>query len=212
VALADDDKIILSKEINEPNSHAAHLTKLISDVLSDSGFELRKVNAIGLNGGPGSYTGLRVGVSVAKGLCYSLSIPLIAVDGLKCLAFAAIQKHRSKYLTYCAVMNSRRDELYCSLYRSDNLCILKSEAVILDAALIQRLPLQKPVCIIGSGAEKFRSLVSNDNDLHIDNEVIMSASHLSGEIFLKYKNDVFESVTDFEPFYLKPVHIRKKLE
>lgn len=212
VALTDDDKIIFSKEINEINSHAAHLTNLVSDVLTGADCGLKRINAIAINGGPGSYTGLRVGVSVAKGLCYSLSIPLIAVDGLKCLAFAAIQKHLNEYGTYCAVMNSRLDELYCSLYRNDKLCILKPQAVILDDILIEKLSHYKPVCFFGSGAEKLGRFISNNNNLYVDNEIIMSSTHLAGESFFKYKNHVFESVVDFEPFYLKPVHIRKKLE
>jgi tRNA threonylcarbamoyladenosine biosynthesis protein TsaB len=212
VALTDNDELIYSKEINETNSHASHLTNLISNALNQAELDFNKIDAVAVNGGPGSYTGLRVGISVAKGMCFSLSIPLVAVDGLKCLASAAIQKHQNKFSVYCAIMNSRLNELYCSSYKNDNSCILNPAAVILDDDFIQDLDQHSSVCFAGSGYEKIKPFILNYKNFYVDYEIIMSAKVLSKEAFSKYENNVFESLVDFEPFYLKPVHIRKKLE
>ena len=132
VALLQDDKLIALRENHEGNAHASQITLLIEAVMKDANIELKNLDAIAVSKGPGSYTGLRVGVSTAKGLCYALDIPLIAINTLESLAHEIIKNNNIQKANFCAMLDARRMEVYCAVFDNQMNSIKKTEAKIID--------------------------------------------------------------------------------
>ena len=198
VALSLDGKLIRVKESNELEySHGENLTLFIASVLEDSKVSLNDLAAISVASGPGSYTGLRIGVSTAKGLCYALGIPLIAVDTLFSLAQLAHDKHPDVNL--CPVIDARRMEVFNAIYTS-SLETLK----VISADVIEENSYQEfePFVYFGDGAAKLQE-IWKDRNCQIDTTVLASAIGQIPLATLKFQNNEVEDVAYFEPFYLK---------
>lgn len=198
VALSLDGKLIRVKESNELEySHGENLTLFIASVLEDSKVSLNDLAAISVASGPGSYTGLRIGVSTAKGLCYALGIPLIAVDTLFSLAQLAHDKHPDVNL--CPVIDARRMEVFNAIYTS-SLETLK----VISADVIEENSYQEfePFVYFGDGAAKLQE-IWKDRNCQIDTSILASAIGQIPLATLKFQNNEVEDVAYFEPFYLK---------
>jgi tRNA threonylcarbamoyladenosine biosynthesis protein TsaB len=198
VALSKDGKLIALKEsLSDEFSHSENLTVFIQTVVKDAGIELKDLSAISVASGPGSYTGLRIGVSTAKGLCYSLEKPLIAIDSLISLAVLAKEKHPSTNL--CAMIDARRKEVYCAIYTSDLALIKPITADILDEHSYKEY---EPFVYFGDGAEKMQEDWQGRNCV-ADIELHASAKGQIALAFEKFQAKQFEDVAYFEPYYLK---------
>jgi len=201
VALHNDRELIKSLELNEAQAHASKLALLLSDILKGSKIEINRVDAIAVSAGPGSYTGLRIGTSTAKGICFALNIPLIAVKTLQLLAWQVQDKQRMNGLL-CPMIDAKRMEVYCQVMNSDLQIISPVQAKVIDETSFKELLQDHKLFFFGDGAEKCKSVVNHVNANFID-DVYPSASALGRIAFLKFRKKEFEDLKDFVPFYLK---------
>lgn len=180
---------------------------MIDEVARIADIELREVNAIAISSGPGSYTGLRIGTSTAKGLCYALSIPLIAIGTLELMA-AQVNKVNVTKAWLCPMIDARRMEVYCRLSDGDNNVIQSVEAKIIDGKSFEEHLKSKPIIFFGNGAEKCQAVIKHNNASFISG-INPSAAQLGIMALLKYQHHDIEDVVQFEPFYLKEFRIKK---
>jgi tRNA threonylcarbamoyladenosine biosynthesis protein TsaB len=163
----------------------------------------QKLDAVAVSSGPGSYTGLRIGVSLAKGVCYALDIPLIAVPTLDLLAD---EVRRTKQLPanalICPLVDARRMEVYTALYSSDCTMLHPVSAVIVDETTFANDLENHPIWFVGDGAEKCTAIIRSDNAI-FDGQIVPLASSMLPLAEKKYQEQQFEDVAYFEPFYLK---------
>ena len=198
VALSLNGNLIALKENEEDGySHGENLTLFIQDVLKQASISVKELNAVSVASGPGSYTGLRIGVSTAKGLCYPLNIPLIAIDSLTSLKEIAKEKHPNS--TLCSLIDARRMEVYNLFYSSSNELLKPISADIIEKDSYSQF---EPFVYFGDGAEKLQELWKGRNCI-ADTSITSSAKGQTKLTFEKYRNQEFEDVAYFEPFYLK---------
>ena len=198
VSLAKDGKTVALKELNDGGySHAEKLHEFIKVVLAEANIELTDLNAIAVSKGPGSYTGLRIGVSAAKGLCFALNIPLISINTLQSLSQSV--SITNGYII--PLLDARRMEVYSAVFK-DNNSVRNVEAEIIDATSFNDYLDKNTVYFLGDGAEKCKNLITHKNAIFIDGKS-PSANEMSLLSFEKYKKNDIEDVAYFEPFYLK---------
>jgi len=198
VALAKNGNLLALKEdYSNGFSHAERLHIFIRDILEENNMELSNLDAIAVSKGPGSYTGLRIGVSAAKGLCFSLGIPLISVSTLTALAYQVKEKE-----LVVTMLDARRMEVYTSVFDKDRGQILETSAKILDENSYLEYLEKGPVYFIGSGVTKFKEICRHPNANFIQ-EKLPSANEMVELAISKYKVSDFEDVAYFEPYYLK---------
>ena len=199
VGLAKDGKLLSLKEDNSKNySHAEKLHVFIDEVFEETGISAKDLDAIAISKGPGSYTGLRIGVSTAKGLCYSLDIPLISVPTLDLLA----QNLKKEKGIFISMLDARRMEVYSAVYNSDFEQIRDTRAQVLDESSFEEYLEKSEVHFIGNGVEKFEEICKNPNAV-FHKQVFPSAREMAEIAELKYKKSDIEDVAYFEPYYLK---------
>ncbi|TXE06761.1 tRNA (adenosine(37)-N6)-threonylcarbamoyltransferase complex dimerization subunit type 1 TsaB [Gelidibacter salicanalis] len=199
VSLSKEGEILVLKEdYNSNYSHAESLHLFMDAVLKEANLKPEDLNAIAVSRGPGSYTGLRIGVSSAKGLCFSLDKPLIAVDTLESLS------HQLNIEEGCIVpmLDARRMEVYAAVYDKDHQQIRPIEAEIVDANSFKTFLEAGKVYFIGNGVEKTKQIITHPNALFIENK-LPSANEMGKLATIKYKKSDIENVAYFEPFYLK---------
>ena len=207
VALAKDGKTLAIREIATQNfSHAEKLHVFIEELFLETNLKLQDLSAIAVSQGPGSYTGLRIGVSAAKGLCYALSVPLIAVDTLELLA----RKINIQSGIIIPMIDARRMEVFCSFFDSNFNKIRETKAEIIDENSYRDI--SETLHLIGDGAMKFKDVLT-DAKFHYYPEIeFPSATEMAQVSFQKFQNKQFEDVAYFEPFYLKDfVMLTKKV-
>jgi tRNA threonylcarbamoyladenosine biosynthesis protein TsaB len=199
VAIAVDGEIIaLQEDNNNKYSHAEKLHSFIDQVLAESRTLKSSLQAIAVSKGPGSYTGLRIGVSAAKGLCFAMDVPLIAIPTLEALAHQAVIENGC----IISMLDARRLEVYAAVFSSDNNQIRETKAEVLDENSYDDYLKTNKVCFIGDGVQKFRALCKHKNAVFIDNK-LPSAKQIGALAELKYHKNDFEDVAYFEPYYLK---------
>jgi len=198
VALSVNGRVTALQENNSKQfSHAEKLHVFIGEILRTQKIDKSSLKGIAVSKGPGSYTGLRIGVSSAKGLCFALDIPLISVSTLQSLAFQVKEE-----TTIVTMLDARRMEVYSAVYSSDKKEIRETKAEILtDQSFAEYLEKGK-VTFIGSGVEKFKSLCTHPNAIFIDDKN-PSAQEMAFLAEEKFKQNNFEDVAYFEPYYLK---------
>lgn len=204
VALHDKGKTIAYLEEQQPNSHAAVLTVLIEKLFLDQKIPIQNIDALAISSGPGSYTGLRIGVSVAKGICFALKKPLIAVSTLQIIAAhaASLIPTSDNTTLICPMIDARRMEVYAALYTSDLKIFRSVEAEIITSDSYQTILTEHPIIFCGNGSQKCQELIQHKNAYFTPN--IYAPAFIMGELaFKKYKIKDFEDVAYFEPFYLK---------
>lgn len=205
VSIAKNGELLVYKDINTGNySHAEQLHPIIDALLDEAGLKFIDLSAIAVGKGPGSFTGLRIGVSAAKGLCFALEIPLIAIDSLSILAHSiGIEKG-----FIIPLLDARRMEVYTAVYNSDYKMIEPIQAKILDSESFAVFLEKAPVHFIGDGVEKFQEVCNHSNAIFKD-DVWPSAKQMTQLSYDKYKISDIEDVAYFEPFYLKDFLILK---
>jgi len=202
VALLQDDKLIALRENHEGNAHASQITLLIEAVMKDANIELKNLDAIAVSKGPGSYTGLRVGVSTAKGLCYALDIPLLAINTLESLAHETIKNNNIQKANFCAMLDARRMEVYCAVFDNQMNSVKKTEAKIIDENSFANLLEISEVYFFGNGSAKCKNIFTHPNAKFID-DIKCSAINMNDIAQKLFLEKQFEDVAYFEPFYLK---------
>lgn len=202
VALAKGDEIISKRITSIPNSHSQKLAIFIQEVMNESSIAYNELSAIAVSKGPGSYTGLRIGVSSAKGLAYALDIPIISIETLRILEKGVKQK--SPYANIIAMIDARRMEVYCEIYDSKGNVIKPLSADIIEEGIYDRfIDNDKEFVFVGNGAEKTMSFFENKPNCIYENEVFLDAELMSEMALRKYLEKDFEDIAYFEPYYLK---------
>jgi tRNA threonylcarbamoyladenosine biosynthesis protein TsaB len=199
VSLSKEGKTIVLKEDNDKSySHAERLHVYIDEVLKEANINSNKLDAISVSKGPGSYTGLRIGVSAAKGLCFALDKPLISIPTLDALA------HQVKMDDgiIVSMLDARRMEVYSAIYDSNYNEIRETQAQILDETSFNDYLEQGKVYFIGNGVEKTKTLINHTNAIFIEDK-LPSANDMSLLADTKYKKNDTEDIAYFEPYYLK---------
>jgi tRNA threonylcarbamoyladenosine biosynthesis protein TsaB len=207
VAVHDTEKLLGCLEIHEEYAHGAKLAVLIKSVLEECKIALKDLSAVGIASGPGSYTGLRIGTSTAKGLCYSLGIPLISADTLSVMALRAKKRERRAALM-CPMLDARRMEVYCAIFDSDLKFVQPIQAKVIEEGAFGELLENSKIVFFGNGAEKCRGLLNHPNALFLEN-IYPSAVEVGELILKKFENRQFEDLVHFEPIYLKEFLIKK---
>ena len=198
VAIAKDGKTIVCKELATENfSHAEKLHVFIEQILAESNVQFSELNAVAVSQGPGSYTGLRIGVSSAKGFSYALNIPLIAVDTLQLLA-KQISIANGIILP---MIDARRMEVFSAMYDSNYNQIRATQAEIIDESSYQEI--SETIHLVGDGIGKFTNTLTDEKFVFHNEVVYPSANEMSVLSFEKFQNSDFVDVAYFEPFYLK---------
>lgn len=204
VALALDGEVLALKELNERNVHASQITLFIDEVMKSAGKTYKDLHAISVSKGPGSYTGLRIGVSTAKGLCFGLDIPLISVDTLEAMACGLMERcpdlNSSSLL--CPMIDARRMEVYTAIFDTALKPVEAVSAKILDEQSFAKHLEEHEVVFFGDGAAKCLALYAHHPNFRFI-EFENSAAHMSSVSLKKLENDETENMAYFEPFYLK---------
>ena len=199
VSLSKEGKTIVLKEDNSKNySHAESLHVFIDAVLKEANITSKDLDAIAISKGPGSYTGLRIGVSAAKGLCFAIGKPLISVPTLEALAHQVDANDG----VIVPMLDARRLEVYTAIFDANYNEIKETEAKVLDANAFAEQLNQGKVYFIGNGVEKTKALLNHPNAIFVEG-ILPSANQMSLLAFNKYKKADFEDVAYFEPYYLK---------
>ncbi|WP_299666818.1 tRNA (adenosine(37)-N6)-threonylcarbamoyltransferase complex dimerization subunit type 1 TsaB [uncultured Polaribacter sp.] len=198
-SIARDGEIIQMKELNNGNySHAEVLHPFIESLLKDGNISKKEINAIAVSKGPGSYTGLRIGVSAAKGLCFALNVPLIAIDTLTSLSHVISIDEG----VIIPMLDARRMEVYSAVFNHKNKKIREIKAEIIDEKSFSAYLEKEKVYFLGDGAQKCKEIIRHTNAIFIDDK-FPSAKEMAALSYAKYKKNNFEDVAYFEPFYLK---------
>jgi len=199
VSLAKDGQVIAIKELNNGNySHAEVLHPFILDVLNEVNITSTEIDAVAVSKGPGSYTGLRIGVSAAKGLCFAFDKPLISINTLESLSNAIVIDSG----VIIPMLDARRMEVYASVFDSSHQQIRDIKAEIIDENSFTEYLEDGIVTFLGDGAHKCKQIITHKNAVFIDDK-FPSAKEMAQLSFDKYKKNDIEDVAYFEPFYLK---------
>jgi tRNA threonylcarbamoyladenosine biosynthesis protein TsaB len=206
VALGRDGEVIASRELNNGYTHAENLTVFIDEVMKQAGVKPAALDAVAVSKGPGSYTGLRIGVSAAKGLCYALDKPLVSISTLYAMAVSVsadpslADRHSA---LFCPMLDARRMEVYCAVYDGAGQEVLPVNAVIIDERSFSGLLSTHRMIFFGDGAAKCRGALSHHDHAFFIDHVFPSAKAMTALAEQKFREKAFEDVAYFEPFYLK---------
>lgn len=204
VGLSRAGELLSLAEIDERADHAAKINELILQACREAGCTLAALDAVAVSTGPGSYTSLRVGTATAKGICFALDKPLIAVDTLGAIARAVRQEPTKKYL-YGPMIDARRMEVYTAFYDSNLHLLEAAHPLVVEAGVFDHYLQQGfQVMLAGNGAPKCSAVLP---DSILISEVICSAAHLSAPAQEAFHNQAFADLAYYEPFYLKPANI-----
>lgn len=210
VALSRGSEILAIEESLNGNSHAKRLVPFIEKVLMETHIDKKQLDAIALSIGPGSYTGLRIGASTAKGLCYSLDLPLVTISTLKIIMTGARKEilagkidiaNTSDYY-FCPMIDARRMEVFTAFYDSTENIVEKVHSQIIEEDSFSNILQEKIVVFCGNGMPKCRDILTKNGNARFS-EAPISAVNMMDSALIKYQNEQFENVAYFEPFYLK---------
>ncbi len=211
VAIARDGVVLAYKEANQRNIHAEVITRFIDDIITDAAGTYNQLDAIAVSCGPGSYTGLRIGISTAKGLCFALDKPLIAIETLEAMAHGVESKEAYNDNTLlCPMIDARRMEVFTAVFNVQGDRIQATSAVIIDENSFNDLLANNKILFFGDGAEKCEAILGGNLNAAFLPGFINSSTHLTQKAFEKFKNKDFEDVAYFEPYYLKEFIAGKK--
>ncbi|HNS30964.1 MAG TPA: tRNA (adenosine(37)-N6)-threonylcarbamoyltransferase complex dimerization subunit type 1 TsaB [Tenuifilaceae bacterium] len=207
VALSNGEKLIDCIESHDQEyNHAKQLTQFIEAILKNTGTDTGQLEAVAVSKGPGSYTGLRIGVSVAKGMCYALNIPLIAPESLLVMSSGLLQEMNQSKAPLpdllCPMIDARRMEVYTQVFDIKLNAVTGVEAKILDSSSFMEFLYTRRIMFFGNGSSKAKSVLTHSNALFYDN-FKPSARFMIPIAWNYYLNAKFEDVAYFEPLYLK---------
>ena len=202
-ALVEDGKVVCERISDEPRAHASKTALFVSEMLSEKGLKVSDCDAVAVSKGPGSYTGLRVGVSTAKGLCFGAGIPMISVGTLNTLVWQALDGNMlpegCRYII--PMIDARRMEVYTGIFTPDGKQISPTVAQIIDADSFKDQLAEGPVLFIGDGADKCKDTLTSPNARFI--QCCPKAASMMHPVIDALEAKRFEDVAYFEPFYLK---------
>jgi len=207
VALCNSAGVISLRESNELKSHASMLTVFIEEIFKENGVSARDLKAIAVSKGPGSYTGLRIGVSVAKGIAYAASIPLIGIETTRSMFWGIYSgwnesQERDQNTLFCPMLDARRMEVYYAIYDAGGNTVKNISAEIISETSFFNIPESRNIIFFGDGALKCKEVIKRTN-VHFADDFRISASHMHRPVFQAFKESHFEDVAYFEPLYLK---------
>ena len=199
VSVCKNGICISSKDhFSEEYSHSKHLHSYIEETIKQTGISFQDLNAICVSKGPGSFTGLRIGVSSAKGLAYGLDIPILSLESLEILAEGVDQKG-----ILVPMIDARRMEVYTAAFNSEKKRLMQTKAEIITGNSFSDYLENKESCyFFGDGAQKIRSTLNHPNAVFLS-DIHPSAKYMCAKAHKKYQNNEFENLASFEPFYLK---------
>ena len=202
VCLAKDGVLLDYRQDPQGNSHARVLTVFIDELMKQNKLQLSDLDAVAVSAGPGSYTGLRIGTSVAKGLCYALNKPLIAVPTLLSMAVGMAARANDKTASYMPALDARRMDIYTAVFDAAGNEVLSTRAVTVNAAFEKELEQFENLFVFGTGAAKCKDIftsqpVSFIDDLNSDAKLLIPVSEA------KALKQQYEDLAYYEPFYLK---------
>ena len=207
VALCDDNGVVALRESGEDKSHASRLTVFIEELLKEAGLRAGELDAVAVSKGPGSYTGLRIGVSTAKGMAYAASIPLIGIETTLSMYHGIDESVRRKYgmdktSLFVPMLDARRMEVYYSVFNAEGESIKEISAEIINDSSFSDIPGNIRILIFGDGASKCKEGIKRGNIVFAD-EFRISAGSMYKPAFKSLRECRFEDIAYFEPFYLK---------
>ncbi|WP_291908152.1 tRNA (adenosine(37)-N6)-threonylcarbamoyltransferase complex dimerization subunit type 1 TsaB [Chitinophaga sp. CB10] len=209
VSLARDGKVIQTLASEEQRDHAATMVLFIEQLLKEQGINPATLDAIAVSAGPGSYTGLRVGVATAKGLCYAWEKPLIAVSTLQMMAQGMLLQQPEENVLYCPMLDARRMEVFTAVYNHRLEEVLQPQAMILEEHSFKELLAQHKIVFFGDGSPKWRQLLPAAGNAAFA-EYTMNAGDMAPLSEAAYTSKSFADLAYFSPFYLKPFFFPKK--
>ena len=218
VSLVDNGNVIALRESLDGQNHAEKITIFIDEVMKEAGVAYKDLDAVATSMGPGSYTGLRIGVSAAKGLCYAMEKPLIAIDTLAAMAngfednkttrqqdnkLEPIANSQQPTAILCPMIDARRMEVYTAFFNEKLEKISDTEALIVDENSFMELKQNNHLYLFGDGADKLVNLFENEVNITVVEKFHCSAAYMAKLADEAFKNKQFVDVAYFEPFYLK---------
>ena len=211
VALVENGKVIALRESLDGQNHAEKITIFIDEVMKEANVSYRDLDAVATSMGPGSYTGLRIGVSTAKGLCYAMEKPLIAIDTLAAMAWGfrgykttRLQDNKLESTdTLCPMIDARRMEVYSAFFNEKLERISETSAIVIDENSFMEMKQNCHLYLFGDGADKLASLFENDENITVVEKFHCSAAYMAELADKAFKNNDFVDTAYFEPFYLK---------
>lgn len=203
VAIAKDGKCLQGKHILEPNKAADTLHILIEELLKESSIQFNQLDAIAISAGPGSYTGLRIATAAAKGYCFSLNIPLIAIPTLEAMVYGVIHRYQLTGVDfYFPMIDARRMEVFTTLFSNEIIVEKSFISLIIDDNFKNLLDFNKKYLLFGNGASKINNILNSSNVTIFEN-FTPSSEDLCLLAFQRYSKLNFEDVAYFEPNYYK---------
>ena len=207
VALCNRSGVVSVRESREDKSHAKQLTIFIEELLKEAGIGPSDLEAVAVSKGPGSYTGLRIGVSVAKGIAYGASVPLIGVDTTRSMFNGIAGVADEKFGTdstslFCPMIDAKRMEVYYSIFDSTGKEIKGISAGVITGSSFTDIPDSVKILFFGDGAGKCREVTGHKNSV-FDTGFTISAAFMHKTVYKEFNSGHFEDVAYFEPFYLK---------
>jgi tRNA threonylcarbamoyladenosine biosynthesis protein TsaB len=207
VCLSKDGKLLAMRENFEQKEHAAWLHVAVQELMAETGFGMRDLQAVAVTAGPGSYTGLRVGMAAAKGFCYALGIPLITEDTLRVMAFAASEQLPEADLL-CPMIDARRMEVFTALYSRDLKELLPATALVIDENSLSDWLSDHKVSFFGEGSDKCKPIITAPSARFV--EVGYHVGFLGSLSFLRYLQGEFTGLAYSEPAYTKEFYTHTK--
>ena len=203
VNLCEGPTVLQTMENSDPKKHASFLHVAIEQILSDASILPNDLSAVGVTCGPGSYTGIRVGLASAKGLCFALNIPLIVLNTLEVMGLSLIEIVKDKNVLYCPMIDARRMEIFSAVYNHDLNEVIPPSAIVLSENTFHDLLAIQPVYFSGSGVPKFKELNSYLPDSYFFPDQAISSASLGTCSWQKFQKREFENVENASPLYLK---------
>ena len=211
VSLVNNGNVVALRESLDGQNHAEKITIFIDEVMKEAGVAYKDLDAVATSMGPGSYTGLRIGVSTAKGLCYAMEKPLIAIDTLAAMAYGFEDYKTTRLQDYkfestdilCPMIDARRMEVYTAFFNDKLERISETEALVVDENSFMDLKQNNHLYLFGDGADKLSALFENEANITVVEKFHCSAAYMAKLADEAFKNKQFVDVAYFEPFYLK---------
>ncbi len=207
VALVDKANVVALRESLDGQNHAENITLFIDEVMKEACVKYQDLDAVAVSMGPGSYTGLRIGVSTAKGLCYAMEKPLIAVDTLEAMSHgffgqqSTVNSQQSEL--FCPMIDARRMEVYSAFFNEKMERVSETKAIVIDENSFSDLKQNHHLYLFGDGADKLASLFENEENITVTEKFHCSAAYMAKLADDALKNKDFVDTAYFEPFYLK---------
>ncbi len=211
VALHQNGMLLAKRESRTAQSTASQLAVLIDEAIKSTPYTIRDLRAVAVAAGPGSYTGLRIGIATAKGICYALSVPLVSIHTLELLVWQFVENYPCREgALLCPMLDARRMEVYCLLATAKKEVVEKTEAKVIDGDSYASRLAQGEIYFFGDGAAKCKDIIRHINARFVEG-VYPLAEYMGTWAFQKFNTRQFENMPLFEPFYLKDFMIRKPI-